>query len=141
MMMAIMPANLLPARLRRAPATAAHVFAHGFASAGHACGKTWMDRRSFLLNLPAQRSDRRLAAAVVAVSLLIFATTAPFARVQLPAVWGFVPSYTQTAIVHHGRLDPGVLLLAKPYRKIDLARMIRKALDGAATPAAVDRVA
>lgn len=49
--------------------------------------------------------------------------------------------YTPTAIVHHGRLDPGVLLLAKPYRKIDLARMIRMALDGAVAPAAVDRVA
>ena len=51
----------------------------------------------------------------------------------------FTSGYTQTAIVHHGRLDPGVLLLAKPYRTIDLARMIRKALDSAATP--VDRVA
>jgi CHASE3 domain sensor protein len=30
--------------------------------------------------------------------------------------------------VHHGRLDAGVLLLAKPYRKADLARMIRMAL-------------
>jgi CheY-like chemotaxis protein len=53
----------------------------------------------------------------------------------------FTSGYTQTAIVHHGRLDPGVLLLVKPYRKIDLARMIRTALDGAATPAVVDRVA
>jgi CheY-like chemotaxis protein len=53
----------------------------------------------------------------------------------------FTSGYTETAIVHHGRLDPGVLLLAKPYRKFDLARMIRKALDGAAKPTAVDRVA
>src|SRR5262249_25808491 len=53
----------------------------------------------------------------------------------------FTSGYTQTAIVHHGRLDPGVLLLAKPYRRIDLARMVRKALDGGATPAAIDRVA
>ena len=52
-----------------------------------------------------------------------------------------IPTIPQTAIVHHGRLDPGVLLLAKPYRKIDLARMIRKALDVGATPAEVDRVA
>jgi hypothetical protein len=28
------------------------------------------------------------------------------------------------------RLDPGVLLLAKPYRKSELARMIRQALAG-----------
>ena len=41
----------------------------------------------------------------------------------------FTSGYTENAIVHHGRLDSGVLLLAKPYRKIDLARMIRMALD------------
>jgi PAS domain S-box-containing protein len=40
----------------------------------------------------------------------------------------FTSGYTENAIVHHGRLDPGVLLLAKPYRKADLARMIRRAL-------------
>jgi FixJ family two-component response regulator len=53
----------------------------------------------------------------------------------------FTSGYTETAIVHHGRLDPGVLLLAKPYRKIDLARMVRKALDAAPAAEAVDRVA
>ncbi|HZE54120.1 MAG TPA: PAS domain S-box protein [Bradyrhizobium sp.] len=41
----------------------------------------------------------------------------------------FTSGYTENAIVHHGRLDTGVLLLAKPYRKSDLARMIRIALD------------
>ena len=41
----------------------------------------------------------------------------------------FTSGYTENAIVHHGRLDSGVLLLAKPYRKSDLARMIRQALD------------
>ena len=40
----------------------------------------------------------------------------------------FTSGYTENAIVHHGRLDPGVLLLAKPYRKSDLARMVRVAL-------------
>ena len=40
----------------------------------------------------------------------------------------FTSGYTENAIVHHGRLDSGVLLLAKPYRKTDLARMIRQAL-------------
>lgn len=48
----------------------------------------------------------------------------------------FTSGYTENAIVHHGRLDPGVLLLAKPYRKADLARMIRQAL--AAGMATVD---
>jgi PAS domain S-box-containing protein len=42
----------------------------------------------------------------------------------------YTSGYTENAIIHHGRLDSGVLLLAKPYRKSDLARMIRKAIDG-----------
>ena len=46
----------------------------------------------------------------------------------------FTSGYTEDAIVHHGRLDPGVLLLAKPYRKADLARMVRAALDAALLP-------
>ncbi|MDB5635882.1 MAG: hybrid sensor histidine kinase/response regulator, partial [Bradyrhizobium sp.] len=41
----------------------------------------------------------------------------------------YTSGYTENAIVHHGRLDSGVLLLAKPYRKADLARMMRMALD------------
>jgi CheY-like chemotaxis protein len=40
----------------------------------------------------------------------------------------FTSGYTENAIVHHGRLDSGVLLLAKPYRKSELARMLRTAL-------------
>jgi PAS domain S-box-containing protein len=42
----------------------------------------------------------------------------------------FTSGYTENAIIHHGRLDEGVLLLAKPYRKSDMAIMIRKALAG-----------
>ena len=40
----------------------------------------------------------------------------------------FTSGYTEDAIIHHGRLDEGVLLLAKPYRKSDMAIMIRRAL-------------
>jgi PAS domain S-box-containing protein len=40
----------------------------------------------------------------------------------------FTSGYTEDAVIHHGRLDAGVLLLAKPYRKPELARMIRIAL-------------
>jgi hypothetical protein len=40
----------------------------------------------------------------------------------------YTSGYTENAIVHHGRLDAGVLLLAKPYLSSDLARMIRIAL-------------
>ena len=39
----------------------------------------------------------------------------------------FTSGYTENAIIHHGRLDEGVLL-AKPYRKSDMAIMMRKAL-------------
>ena len=37
----------------------------------------------------------------------------------------FTSGYTQDAIVHDGRLDPGVELISKPYRRDDLARKIR----------------
>ena len=40
----------------------------------------------------------------------------------------YTSGYTENAIVHHGRLDPGVQLLAKPYRLVDLSRAIRSAL-------------
>jgi PAS domain S-box-containing protein len=50
----------------------------------------------------------------------------------------FTSGYTENAIVHHGRLDPGVLLLAKPYRKSDLARMVRVALAERGTEQAGD---
>jgi len=42
----------------------------------------------------------------------------------------FTSGYAQDAIVHHGRLDPGVQLLGKPYSRAALARAIRSALDG-----------
>ena len=41
----------------------------------------------------------------------------------------FTSGYTDNAIVHHGRLDPGVHLLGKPYRPADLARKVRAVLD------------
>jgi PAS domain S-box-containing protein len=36
----------------------------------------------------------------------------------------FTSGYTQNAIVHGGRLDPGVHLLSKPYRREQLARKV-----------------
>ncbi|MGY8705270.1 CHASE3 domain-containing protein [Bradyrhizobium sp. 18BD] len=42
----------------------------------------------------------------------------------------YTSGYTDNAIVHHGKLDDGVLLLTKPYRRNQLAEMIRKALAG-----------
>jgi PAS domain S-box-containing protein len=40
----------------------------------------------------------------------------------------FTSGYTENAIIHQGRLDSGVLLLAKPYQKREMAVMIRTAL-------------
>jgi PAS domain S-box-containing protein len=41
----------------------------------------------------------------------------------------FTSGYTQDAIVHHGRLDEGVHLLSKPYKRDELARKLRSLLD------------
>ncbi|MBC7500052.1 MAG: response regulator, partial [Herminiimonas sp.] len=46
----------------------------------------------------------------------------------------FTSGYTQNAIVHGGRLDPGVLLISKPYRKEELARKIRSILNSKPNP-------
>jgi CheY-like chemotaxis protein len=54
---------------------------------------------------------------------------ARMARERLPncAVL-FTSGYTENAIVHGGRLDPGVELLGKPYTRESLARRIRQVL-------------
>ncbi|MBT9247817.1 response regulator [Gemmobacter fulvus] len=41
----------------------------------------------------------------------------------------FTSGYTENSIVHHGRLDHGVQLLSKPYRRDELARKLRAVLD------------
>jgi PAS domain S-box-containing protein len=41
----------------------------------------------------------------------------------------FTSGYARNALSHQGRLDKGVRLLEKPYRKQDLARCVREALD------------
>ncbi len=51
------------------------------------------------------------------------------ARERLPhAAILFTSGYTDNAIVHGGRLDPGIELLSKPYRREALARKIRQVL-------------
>jgi len=40
----------------------------------------------------------------------------------------YMSGYTENAIVHHGRLDPGVHLISKPFRRHDLAIKIRRIL-------------
>ena len=41
----------------------------------------------------------------------------------------FTSGYTENAILHHGRVDPGVVLLGKPYRRQELAEKLRRVLD------------
>jgi signal transduction histidine kinase/ActR/RegA family two-component response regulator len=54
------------------------------------------------------------------------ATEALKRRPQLKVL--YTSGYTENAIVHHGRLDAGVLLLPKPYVGSELARMLKTAL-------------
>ena len=42
----------------------------------------------------------------------------------------FMTGYSRNAIVHQGRLDPGVDLIQKPLTSDELAVMVRKVLDG-----------
>ena len=44
----------------------------------------------------------------------------------------FTTGYARDAIVHHGRLDPGVELLGKPFAYGELAARVREILDGPA---------
>jgi hypothetical protein len=40
----------------------------------------------------------------------------------------YTSGYTENAVVHHGRLDAGVVLLSKPYRRQELAEKLRYVL-------------
>jgi CheY-like chemotaxis protein len=40
----------------------------------------------------------------------------------------FTSGYTQNAVVHGGRLDDGVELISKPYRREQLARRLQRLL-------------
>jgi CheY-like chemotaxis protein len=49
-------------------------------------------------------------------------------RPGLPVL--FMSGYSEDALIHNGRLGPGVRLLEKPFSTNDLANAVRKALDG-----------
>jgi two-component system NtrC family sensor kinase len=51
-------------------------------------------------------------------------------RPKLPVL--FATGYTRNAIIHHGRLDPDVELLTKPFTPDALARKVRQLLGDAA---------
>ena len=57
------------------------------------------------------------------------AQAARLLRPDLPVL--FTSGYTENAIVHHGRLDRGVSLLSKPYRRQELAAKVRQVLNAA----------
>src|SRR5262249_9631985 len=65
----------------------------------------------FLSTVPAERSDHRGALIVVGLSLLVFVVAVPFARVQLPHLWPFVPIYQSALSVND--LITAVLLYAQ----------------------------
>jgi PAS domain S-box-containing protein len=44
----------------------------------------------------------------------------------------FTTGYTRNAVIHHGRLDPGVQLIAKPFTQSGLAQKVWQVLYGAA---------
>src|SRR5581483_114083 len=46
----------------------------------------------------------------------------------------FMSGYSENVLMNDGRLDSGVMLLAKPHQKADLARIIRSALSGGGRP-------
>ena len=64
--------------------------------------------------MPGGLSGRQLADAVQAF------------RPALPIL--YTSGYTQDAIIHHGRLAPGVMLLNKPYRRAEMAQKVAAAL-------------
>jgi signal transduction histidine kinase/ActR/RegA family two-component response regulator len=57
-------------------------------------------RRIFLSTLPAGHGERRLALAVVLVSVVVFLTAAPFAKVPLAQVSAFIPIYESALVIN-----------------------------------------
>lgn len=41
----------------------------------------------------------------------------------------YTTGYAENAVVHHGKLDPGVTLVNKPYRRAELLEKVRSTFD------------
>ncbi|MBL4782800.1 MAG: PAS domain S-box protein [Porticoccaceae bacterium] len=65
--------------------------------------------------LPGGRNGRQLADELQAIT--------PALKVM------YMSGYTENAVLHHGRLDAGVVLLQKPFRTSDLSTLVRQVLD------------
>ena len=65
--------------------------------------------------LPGGRNGRELAEELQAIN--------PELKVM------YMSGYAENAVLHHGRLDEGVVLLQKPFRTVDLSTMVRQVLD------------
>ena len=65
--------------------------------------------------LPGGRNGRQLAEELQSIS--------PELKVM------YMSGYTENAVLHHGRLDAGVVLLQKPFRTSDLSILVRQVLD------------
>src|SRR5262245_1817241 len=66
------------------------------------------ERAFFLSTLPAGQKDRWLAAATLGVSAAVFLIAAPFAKVPLEPLSGFIPAY-QSAVVINDLVTAGLL--------------------------------
>lgn len=55
--------------------------------------------RVFLSTLRPKRRDWHHAGGVIAISAIFFVLCAPFAKLQLPRVWGFIPVYESAMII------------------------------------------
>ena len=65
----------------------------------HIAEQSAMERRLVLSLHPATRGAYHFAAAIVLISLVIFAIAVPFARLPLPRVTAFIPAYEAALIV------------------------------------------
>lgn len=62
-------------------------------------GELTDDSRVFLSTLRPERRERQLAIGAVVISVAVLVAAAPFARLQLPAVWPFIPIYESALVI------------------------------------------